>query len=274
MGPDLETRLMWRLSGLGLSLALLLWFSFGQDGSAAALSQRTVDLVDSRPAHTILLVGNSRTYFNHMPSMIREIADSAGSPTKYQIEVSALPGYTFEKHWSEGRTRRLLNAGWDDVILQAASVEQWNPETEAKFIEFGTKLAGAARVNGERPRLVVNWAYDTSMYEREFEGEGSEARAYYLERIRASHSDLAAKTNMSRINMVGLWESVRHSQPAIKLTTDGNHPTVAGSYLYALAIYSSLSNGRVAGVTYAPDGVKPEDAKALREAVDAYPLSS
>ena len=47
---------------------------------------------------------------------------------------------------------------------------------------------------------------------------------------------------------------------------------MAGSYLYALAIYANLANDRVANVAYVPDGLNPDDAKALREAVDAYPL--
>lgn len=264
---------MLRMTAFGLSLALLTWFSFGQDGSAAALSQRAADIVDGRPARTILIVGNSRTYFHHMPSMLREIADSAGSPAKYQVETSALPAYDFEKHWSDGRTRRLLGAGWDDVVLQGASGEQWNPRLEENFVDYGTKLAGLAKLNSGRPRLVVNWAYDPSIYEREFKGMGSEAREYHLEHIKAAHARLGSEANLSRINMAGLWESVRRSQPSIRLTMDGNHPTVAGSYLYALAIYANLSNGQVATVTYVPDGLEPESAKALRDAVDAFPLS-
>ena len=87
---------MRRILLLALVLAAPLWFMVAQDGSAAALSQRTVDLLDSRPARSILIVGNSRTYYNDMPAMIREIADSAGSPAKFQIETSAKPGYYFK----------------------------------------------------------------------------------------------------------------------------------------------------------------------------------
>lgn len=257
-----------RALALALVLAVLLWFNFGQHSSAAALVQRSADLVDSRPARSILIIGNSRTYYNDMPAMLRDIADSAGSPTKFQIETNAKPAFTFAMHWADPRAKKLLGAGWDDVVLQGASGEQWNDETERSFLIHGSKLAAIAKVHDDRPKLIVNWVYDPS----EYEGASEEYRDQHLGRIKASHARLASEADLTRINLVGLWESVRRSHPSIRLTTDGNHPTVAGSYLYALAIYAHLSNGSVAQASYVPDGLDPEDAKKLRERVDAFPL--
>jgi hypothetical protein len=257
-----------RALALAMVLAVLLWLNFGQHSSAAALAQRSADLVDSRPTRSILIIGNSRTYFNDMPAMLRDIADSAGSPTKFQIETNAKPAFTFAMHWADARAKGLLGAGWDDVVLQGASGEQWNDGTEKSLLLHGSKLAGIARLHGGRPRLVVNWAYDPSEYEGDAEGY----RDQHLARIKAGHARLATEANLARVNLAGLWESVRHSHPSIRLTSDGNHPTVAGSYLYALAIYAHLSNGPVANATYVPDGLKAEDAKDLRAAVDVFPL--
>jgi len=254
---------------LVLALAALSWFNFGQDSSSAAMVQRSVDLLDSRPSRSILIVGNSRTFYNSMPAMLRKIADSAGSPTKLQIETSARPGFTFEMHWSDDRAKRLLGAGWDDIILQGASAEQSTEEMEASFHAYGSRLAGIATVNEGRPRLLVNWAYDPSLYEGDSDGRG---RATHLDRIKAAHARLANETAMSRINLAGLWETVRRSHPSIRLTTDGNHPTVAGTYLYALAVYAHLTNGPVASATYVPDKLDPKDAQSLRQAVDSYSL--
>lgn len=256
-----------RVPVLALALAFFLWFNFGQDSSAAAFAQRSYDSVDGRPARSILIVGNSRTYYNGMPSMLREIADSAGSPTKFQIESSAKPGASFESLWSDERTRRLLQSGWDDVILQGESRGQSSEELEASFLSYGAKLAGIARAGGGRPRLVVNWAYDPILYQGD-----EEARAAHLADIKESHARLGNEAGMQLVRVAGLWESVRHSHPSIKLTTDGNHPTLAGSYLFALALYAHLANGPVGGVTYVPDGLDQAEAKALRSAVDAYPL--
>lgn len=256
-----------RALALALVLAGLLWFNFAQDSSSAAFAQRTYDLIDPRPARSILIIGNSRTYYNSMPQMLRRIADSAGSPTKFQIETNSKPGFTFEMHWADERTKKLLGAGWDDVILQGASGELWDERAKQSFLTHGKKLVGITKVNGGRPRLVVNWAYDPSLYQG-----NSGGRVAHLGWITSGHAELASETDISRINLAGLWEAVRRSYPSIKLTTDGNHPTPAGSYLYALALYAHLSVGPVAHVTYAPDGLDPKEAEALRNAVDSFPL--
>lgn len=256
-----------RAWALTLLLAALLWFNLAQDGSAAAFAQRTYDLIDARPARSILIIGNSRTYYNSMPGMLRKIADSAGSQTKFQIETNTKPGFTLDRHWADERAKRLLGQGWDDVILQGASAELSDEQAEESFLHHGKKLAGIAKLNSGRPRLVVNWAYDPSLYEGD-----SDSRIAHLERIKSGHARLASETDMRRINLAGLWESVRQSYPSIRLTTDGNHPTLAGSYLYALAVYSHLTSGPVANVTYVPDKLDPKDAEALRNAVDSFPL--
>lgn len=256
-----------RALALALILAGLLWFNIAQDSSAAAFAQRTYDLIDPRPARSILIIGNSRTYFNDMPGMLRRIADSAGSPTKFQLETNNKPGFTLEMHWADERTKRLLGAGWDDIILQGASAELSDEQAAQNFLAHGRKLVGIAKVNSGRPRLVVNWAYDPSLYQGD-----SGNRIRHLGKIKSGHAELASETDMSRVNLAGLWESVRQSHPSIRLTTDGNHPTLAGSYLYALALYAHLSMGPVAHVTYAPDQLNPKDAEALRSAVDSFPL--
>lgn len=264
----------WRTWVLALILAAAAWFNFGQDRSAAAMTQQAADIVDGRPARSILIVGNSRTYFNDMPAMLREIADSAGSPTKFQIETSAYGGATFKTHWEKARTRNLLGIGWDDVILQPESGAQACQDCNEDFLLYGPKLAAAAKIWQGRPRLVVGWAYDPKKYAEPYFHDDGYGRADHLALIRTMHARLASDADLKRINVSGPWEEIRLSHPSIRLTSDGNHPTVAGTYLYALAVYTHLSSGSIAGVTYVPDGVTHEDAKALRAAVDALPLLS
>lgn len=257
-----------RTLALAMAVAGSVWFQFAQDSSAAAFAQRSFDVVDNRPARSILIIGNSRTYFNDMPAMLREIADSAGDPAKFQVETSAFGGASFESLWFDHRTKRLLGAGWDDVVMQAESRAQWREELNDSFLTYGSKLAEASRLTNGRPRLVVNWAYDPPLYQGD---SGGVVRANHLELIKSMHSRLGSEADMTTVKLAGLWETVRGRHPSIKLTTDGNHPTIAGSYLFALALYANLSNGSVGEVTYAPDEIDPKAAEALRSAVDAYP---
>jgi hypothetical protein len=256
---------------LTLILAIMLWFNFGQQSSAAAILQRSVDLLDSRPARSILIVGNSRTFQNDMPAMLRKVADAAGSATKFQVESSAYPAATFKTHWQKGRTRKLLAEGWDDVILQPESAAQVCQVCNENFLEYGPMLADAAKISAGRPNLVVGWPYDSEEYDRDDYAGAGFGRSEHLALIREMHARLASDANMSRINVAGPWELIRQSHPSIKLTSDGNHPTVAGTYLYALVVYAQLSNGPVAGVAYVPEELSADEAKALRDAVDAVP---
>ena len=46
-----------------------------------------------------------------MPAMVAKIADSADSPIRYDITMSAFPNAGLEDHWRNRRTRQLLAQG-------------------------------------------------------------------------------------------------------------------------------------------------------------------
>lgn len=74
------------------------------------------------------MIGNSRTYYNHMPFMVRKIADSAGAPYKVQITMHALPSRSLEQHWNNSRVHELIEAGWDRIVLQEKSGGHWDQQ--------------------------------------------------------------------------------------------------------------------------------------------------
>ena len=68
--------------------------------------REVADLFDNRPARAVLIVGNSRVYSNDMPFMIRDIADAAGDPIRWDVTALAKPGATFESHWNDPTSTR------------------------------------------------------------------------------------------------------------------------------------------------------------------------
>ncbi len=253
---------------LAAVVAVACWFMFLQDSTASAMGQRVGDMFESRPIRTLLIVGNSRTFFNGMPGMIRGLSESPESAVVLDVEHSTSPGATFESHSQNGRTIRLLRKGWDEVLLQAESGSQASIPQSESFHTYGIELARVANVHEGRPALLVNWPYDPS----EFKGDEGYVRSEHLAFLRSINARLAADAKLERVNLAGAWVSIRLANPGLKLTSDGNHPTIAGSYLYALAVYKHVTGANVAALSYVPSGLDPATAKMLRDSVDAFPI--
>lgn len=249
-----------RAFGLTATLAGLIWFGFFNSASAREVAGLAWDGFDSRPARSVLFIGNSRTYPHDMPYMVRRMADSAGAPEKYQVRMHALPGESFEEHWNNPRVRGLFAEGFDDIVLQESSGAHWREARAAEFLRYGELLAADAVAHGARPILFVGWNYGPSFFRDEPPG----AEAGYYGRMQDDHRRLARLSGARRANVGEVWRSVLAADPHFRLERDGNHPTLHGSYLAALVFYAHFSGGDVARVTYVPDGLPPGDAALLR----------
>ena len=244
------------IAGLG-------WFVLNQPMTPHAAWLKVVDLFDERPSRRILLVGNSRTYFNDMPGMLRAIADAEGEPNKFQIKMEAFGGATFESHWNNPKTQAALTETWDDAIFQTESGTQVNEASEQSFRRFGKLLVNAVKLKGSQPRIVVNWGYGPEIFS-DGDPDGIE-RATYSQKIQRSTAEFCEDTNAVPVNVGSAWARVTREHPEIRLTEDGNHPTVAGSYLYALVLYAELTKRSVSDATFTPNGLDPEVAATLRK---------
>jgi hypothetical protein len=255
----------------GLRIVLLLsaliglsWFSFVNEATGAELQESLADRFDSRPAHRVLIVGNSRTYSHDMPRMIRAIADSAGSGEKYQITERAYAGAHFHSHWDNQLVRQQLDDKWESVVLQGASGEHIEEQDSRSFLLYGDRLAAEVKAAGSRPFLAVAWNYGPPIAE-EFERWQVGSSRRYFHRIQRDYRLLAQRTGSGLIDVGDVWKDVTEAKPPFDLLEDGNHPSVHGSYLHALLVYAQLSGDDLSRVTYVPDGVSAPDGLLLRK---------
>jgi hypothetical protein len=218
-----------------------------------------IDLFDPRPAVTVLFIGNSLTYANDMPFMIRKIADSAHSEYKYQITMYAPGGTTFENHWNDSHVQSLLKEKWKYVVLQGASGEQFNGNTSSSFLTYGKKLADLTWSNGSMPVLFVTWRY-----------AGSYGSDTMQDVIQSGYAALAQQTGAPKVNIGDTWNKVMRYAPGITLYNDANHPSIYGSYLCALMFYRFFSHDDLEHVTYVPSGISQEDADKLKKAAQVW----
>src|SRR5262249_23463003 len=147
-------------------------------------------------------------------------------------------------HWEGSAAHEALNSQtWDYVVLQDQST-------------LGTKFyfAGDVRVGGDeifRPYARL-WANEIRKHHatpvfyltwarRNTPEDQSKLNYAYMRTAKATHSLVAP---------VGLaWAQVRQTDPAIDLYyEDGSHPSPAGSYLAACAIYAAIFNSNPANL--------------------------
>jgi hypothetical protein len=243
--------------------------------SVMGAGQRVKDFFDSRPQETVLFIGNSRTFYNDMPFMIRKIADSTGYDKKLRVEMDAQPSVSLAYHATSPKTQALLAQGWDHVVLQVLSSEQYSAQQSGQAWEVAAGLIRQIQNGGSRPAMFVTWRYTdqctagAGMPPAPLELSPS-GYAHMHTNIQQQHARLSAVTGVDLVNVGLVWEDLQRADPGFSLYHDCNHPSIHGSYLAALMFYGYLSGRDVADVTYKPSEISLEDAQELRTVVSRY----
>lgn len=201
--------------------------------------RRTITNAPAVAANTrnILIVGNSLSYFNEMPWLLRQIAESKKAVPALYAEFSGGSGMSLEQHWKRGRARRRIEEQrWDYVVLQAQSTEAVRaPEV---FEEYARKFDALIRANGAKTIIVETWA--PLRYE------------FTQAQFRARYESVARKLN-ARLAPVGTaWQRLQ-SRGITLFDQSGVHPNVAGSYLYASVLWAIAYGRSAEGAVHAFD---------------------
>lgn len=207
--------------------------------------------VDARSAKTVLMLGNSRITVNDLGWTIRDMADSAHSPIRWDFSMLSWASSTLREHWKFQGDHDALDKGYDYVILQPESGAFENDYAAADTFTYGRYLIGAAKKAGSLPLLLSG----PSRGEQAFEGDAP-ARGYavweYGKRIDEGARKLSENAQAGMIDLTGAFEEARHAVPQVALSDGGTNPSHAGTYLMALMIYRNLSHDDLAHVIWRP----------------------
>ncbi len=212
------------------------------------------------PPKRILFIGNSYTYFNELPTMVRALAESAGV-NGVVVERVTGPGWSLGDHWDDGRARsRIAEAKWDVVVLQQGPSSQ--PEGRRLLLDYVARFAKEIRRSGAQPALFGVWP------SRDRPGDFGGARDSYAE--------AAAQAQGMFFPASEAWLAAgRRDQTLALYSADNLHPTPIGSYLTALVMVGVLLNrspiGLPASLTYGTNSedtltVPDRTARLLQEA--------
>jgi hypothetical protein len=182
----------------------------------------------------ILFIGNSLTFANDLPRMVQNVTRH-GTGLMVQCESVALPNFSLEDHWTDGRAQEKLMAGrWTLVVLQQGP--SGGAEGRRVLRAYTKKFAELAKVKGARVALYTVWS--------------SRARYRDMAAVIESHA-LAAQDVGGEVVPVGhAWRAVLEQDPSVPLYgTDGFHPSPVGTYLGALVFREWISGQSSAGFT-------------------------
>jgi hypothetical protein len=224
---------------------------------------------DSGAPMRILFIGNSLTYFNGLPYMVRALADSAGDAPPV-VDAVALPDYSLEDHWVDGRAARAIRGGcWNYVVLQQGPSSLG--ESRALLLEYAARFDAIVRERGGRSALFSVWPTET--------------RRGDFDRAIESYALAAEQVDGVMLPAATAWLRAWERDPGLDLYADGLHPTPTGSYLAALVITARLSGHATAQMpaaftVRAPNAsqtvrIDPATAATLKaaahEALEEYP---
>ena len=194
----------------------------------------------------ILFIGNSLTYANDLPSLVRDLGRS--DPSR-QVTVGsvAYPNFSLVDHWDRGDAQRAIADGpWDYVVLQQGPSAL--ADSRALLVEYATKFGEEIRGVGARPAIYMVWP------PLDREAEWDDVTASYV----------AAAVAVDGVLLPG-GEAIRSAYRADRSIAlfegDDFHPALAGSDAVALTIYARLTGVSALGLTARAGGVGLPEAQ-------------
>ena len=224
----------------------------------------------SRP-RSVLFIGNSYTYYNLVPGIVRELASFEGRDLR--VEMFTIGGCTMERHLEQADCRDLIErGGYDFVVLQDQSLHPALIGTPDDQGIAGHMEAIVAHIRTHNPKvspyIEMTWGRRDGYTERKFDYDFLRSYASMQERIRVNTLAEAEAVGAGCIPVGVAWSRVRTERPDIELyAADGSHPSYAGSYLAAAVICTTLT-GAPFGATPSDGLLDPDTAAYLRRVAE------
>lgn len=217
----------------------------------------------------VLFIGNSYTGANSLPTMVEDVASSAG----YSFSNSSLTpgGATLYQHTQNTATYSAMAAQtWDFIVFQAQSQEPAFPWGQVNYqtLPFANELVDSARriAPCAQPTFFRTWGrkngdqWNCAAFPPLCTYEGMDSLLHLRYRIMADSND-------AYLSPVGsVWRYIRDTDTTIELyTADESHPSLAGSYAAACTFFTIFTRQDPNTITYDVN-LDPTTASTIRQA--------
>jgi len=181
----------------------------------------------------ILFIGNSLTYVNDLPAVVKALASGAGLQST-QVATAAYPDFGLEQHWSAGDSRAAIEKdGWTHVVMQQgpSALET----SRVNLLQWSNTFAEIIKQHGAMPGMYMVWP--------------STDRFFDFDRVSESYR-LAAEAIEGQLYPAGdAWRAAWARNPSLALYgPDGFHPSSLGTYTAALTIVAVIYNRSPVGL--------------------------
>ncbi|WP_298790919.1 SGNH/GDSL hydrolase family protein [uncultured Allomuricauda sp.] len=191
--------------------------------SACSNDQETVEIDENIG---ILFIGNSLTYFNDLPVLVRERVQAQGN--EVTVRMVAYPNYAIVDHWADGEVQQLISSqDYDYVIIQQGPSSQ--SDGRQMLIESGKLYSDLCEQNNAKLCYFMVWPsinnYST------FDG------------VIKNYTDAAAMNNAILLPVGEIWKAyIDNTNNYEYYGPDGFHPSEKGSEVAADIIVERLFN--------------------------------
>jgi hypothetical protein len=235
-------------------------------------------LIIAQQRKEVLFIGNSYTYVNNLPDLVKQIALSFGDSLIYDSSTSG--GATFNTHTNNTQTLAKINQQqWDYVVLQAQSQEpSFSPGQVANdTYPYAEILVDSIHANSSctEPLFFMTWG-------RKY-GDQQNCQFYppictYLgmqQRLRESYLEMAFNDSASCVPVGMAWKASIAIDSTINLySSDNSHPSIYGSYLAACSFYASIFKKSALGSSFWPAAIDSNTAYNLQQIGSSTVLDS
>ena len=254
-------------------------------GSSTSTAPKVIIYGDQKPKDVtrVLFIGNSYTYYNHYPMMLKEIAWHEG----HELECGYYThgGYTMKQHLADHVSRQAVEeGGYDYAFLQDQSLHSLRIGTDVDkdVVGYMGKMVASVKKHSPNAKCIIELTWGRRDGNNTTRGKKLEDLVNGYPQFFTSYEVMQKVITENNIAMaqqlgvglspVGLaWEIVRRERPEIELyVKDGSHPSYAGSYLAAAVGYLTLFKEPFKADT--PVRLDPEVAKYLRSVAERVVL--
>ncbi|MCN6072344.1 hypothetical protein MLS66_24565 [Escherichia coli] len=206
---------------------------------------------------SIALYGNSYTHYNNnINTRLRDLSRSLlpNGAKDYMFRGITISSGRLGWHLPNLEFQNTLQK-WDVVIFQGNSTEPFSAKKDSRhyFTESAVKMADMAHKEGSRVVYFMTWA--------------SKDKPEQTEKLEKAYLNIASKTG-GYVAPVGLaFSNAIKTHPEINLYhSDGNHPSLAGTYLAASVLFATLyDQSPIGGALPADSDMTEQTAKALQQ---------